>query len=281
MRWLLVLPLGLFSASAVWGEAPYPPSPLIAEMDLDWSTHQRQAQGSDNWQLTWADDDHQYGAWGDGGGFGRDNRDGRVGLGYGRIEGDWRNYRGYSVWGSKNAENPAQFSGKSWGTISIDGVLYSWVIPDEPDTGGPRDHYRYIELAKSTDHAAHWTKAPWRWWREDNLIVPTFLVNGKDNAGARDEYVYSFFIRPQNNNVTHAAFGLVVHKPGALFLARAPKDRLFAGSDAYDWFTGMKDGVPTWGVLEEKKPVFENAEGSGWCVSASYNPGLKTVLLSD
>ena len=62
-------------------------------------------------------------------------------------------------------------------------------IPDEPDTGGSRDHYRYIQLARSTDHAAHWTKQDWRWWREDNLIIPTFLVYGKDNAGARDGYI--------------------------------------------------------------------------------------------
>ena len=165
---------------------------MISDIILDWSTHQRQAVGSDNWQLTWADDDHQYGAWGDGGGFGGTNSSGRVGLG--RIEGDRDNYRGFNVWGGKDPENPAQFAGKSWGTICVDGVLYSWVIPDEPDTVGPRDHYRYIQLAWSTDHAAHWTRAdggpprdasrrgaPWRRWREDNLIIPTFLVYGKNN----------------------------------------------------------------------------------------------------
>ncbi|MBE0534752.1 MAG: hypothetical protein IH624_03720, partial [Phycisphaerae bacterium] len=54
----------LFSSAAHAQEAPYPPSPVIADMSLDWSTHQREALGSDNWQLTWADDDHQYGAWG-------------------------------------------------------------------------------------------------------------------------------------------------------------------------------------------------------------------------
>ena len=144
-RPLLVVLMVVLGASPASADAPYPPSPVIADIALDWSTHQRHALGSDNWQLTWADDDHQYGAWGDGGGFWGNNRDGRVGLGYGRIEGDWHNYRGYSVWGGKNAANPALFSGKSWGTISIGGVLYSWVIPDEPDTGRPRDHYRYID----------------------------------------------------------------------------------------------------------------------------------------
>ena len=40
------------------------------------------------------------------------------------IEGDWDDYRGFNVWGGKIAENPASFSGKSWGTIAIGGVLY-------------------------------------------------------------------------------------------------------------------------------------------------------------
>jgi len=111
-------------------------------------------------------------------------------------------------------------------------------------------------------------------------MIPTFLVNGKDNAGARDGYVYSYFIRPQHMNVTHADFGLVVHKPGALFLARVPKDKVFAGRDAYEWFTGMTGSSPAWGPLAAKKPVFENPEGTGWCVSASYNPGLQRYLLA-
>lgn len=274
----LILTLAL--AAGARCESPYPPSPIIAGITLNWSTHERHAQGSDNWQTTWADDDHQYAAWGDGGGFGGTNSDGRVGLGYARIEGDWDNYRGSNVWGGKNAENPAQFEGKSWGTICVDRVLYSWVIPDVPDDGGPRDHLRYIQLARSTDHAAHWSKPDWRWWLADNLMIPTFLVYGRNNAGARDEYVYSYFIRPQDTNLTHATFGLKVHKPGALFLARAPQDRLFAGRDAYEWFTGTRDGMPTWGDLEAKQPVFENPEGTGWCVSASYNPGLRRYLLA-
>jgi len=50
-------------------EPPYPQSKVISGVSVDWSTHQRHAQGSDNFQLTWADDDHQYGIWGDGDGF--------------------------------------------------------------------------------------------------------------------------------------------------------------------------------------------------------------------
>jgi len=234
--------LVMLAASVAHAGAPYPPSPVVADIVLDWSSHRRCAVGSDNWQLAWADDDHQYGAWGDGGGIGGSNSDGRVGLGFARIEGDWDNCRCFNVWGGKDCEHPAHFTGKSWGTICVDGVLYSWVVPDVPDTGGARDHYRYIRLAWSADHAGHWTRTDWRWWREDNLIVPTFLVCGRNNAGARDGYVYAYFIRPQDVDVTHAAFGLNVHKPGVLFLARVHKDKILAGRESYEWFTGTDAG---------------------------------------
>lgn len=287
--------LAWLAAQAVTAQAaPYPTSDDIVAFELDWSTHRREAPGSDNWQLTWAADDHLYGAWGDGGGFGGTNDDGRVGLGFARIEGDWHTYRGKNVWGGHTAGNPAQFSGKSWGTIAVDGVLYSWIVPDNPDpaaVGGtsgandpseswPRDHYRYIVLARSTDRGAHWTKASWRWWREDHLIIATFLNFGRDNAGARDGFVYSYFIRPERSDATQARFGLNVHRPGAVFLARAPRDQLFDGRDAYEWFTGLVDGKPQWGPLGAKQPVFEDATGTGWCLSASYHPGLRRYLLA-
>ncbi|WP_334319179.1 DUF4185 domain-containing protein [Termitidicoccus mucosus] len=268
---------------------------MIMDIELDWSTHRREAQGSDNFQLTWADDDNLYGAWGDGGGFGGANDDGRDSLGFARIEGGWNTYRGYNVWGGKNAENPPQFPGKSWGTICVGGVLYSWIVPDNPDAAGsgdgfrftddpavawPRDHYRYVHLARSKDHGATWERAPWRWWREDNLIVATFLNHGRDDDGARDEFVYSYFLRPERTDVTQSEFKLNVHKPGALFLARVHRDHIFAGRDAYEWFGGVVKGKPAWGPLASKQPVFENPEGTGWCVSAIHNRALGRYFLA-
>jgi hypothetical protein len=50
--------------------APYPPSPVID--GIDWAppdTIRREAAGSDNWPLTWGDDEAMYGAYGDGYGF--------------------------------------------------------------------------------------------------------------------------------------------------------------------------------------------------------------------
>jgi len=270
-----------FAASAATAAdgPPYSPSPVIEAVDIDWSTHRREAPGSDNWPLVWADDDHQYAAWGDGGGFGGTNGDGRASLGFARIEGDWTDYRGVNVWGGKNAENPAQFGGKSYGIISLDGVLYAWIVPDEPEGETARDHYHHVTLARSADHAATWTKADWRWRITDDLVFPTFLVFGKDNAGARDEYVYSYFLRPQSRDVSQSTHGLEVHTPGAVYLARVAQAHIFDGRDRYEWFSGRSGDEPIWGTLEERRPVFEDPNGTGWCMSASYNPGLGRYVL--
>ncbi len=47
----------------------YPRSQTIERVEFDFSTHDCRAPGSDNWPITWADDDHQYTAWGDGAGL--------------------------------------------------------------------------------------------------------------------------------------------------------------------------------------------------------------------
>ncbi len=67
--------------------APYPPSPVIAR--LGWAptnTLIRQAPGSDNWPLTWAEDDAIYGAYGDGNGF-EPFAAQRLSMGFARITG--------------------------------------------------------------------------------------------------------------------------------------------------------------------------------------------------
>ena len=266
--------------------SPYPPSRVVAEMTLDWSTHTRMAQGSDNFQLTWADDDNLYGAWGDGGGFGGSNSVGRVGLGVARIEGSPNAYRGFNVWGGNNAEHAATFDGKSWGMISVDATLFMWTVPDNPQGKTYRNHYEYVELARSCDHAATWTKANWRFLESENVTIPTFLNFGKDNGAVPVEfgdYVYSYFIRPQHPGIEQAGahgVGLIVHKPGAIYLARVRQRNLLGNKSDYEFFRGLdRNGDPLWGTVAEKRPVFEDSNGVGWCMSASYNPYLKRVVL--
>jgi hypothetical protein len=253
------------SGSAV----PYPPSTAITGVTFDWATHVRQAPGSDNWPITWAANGHQYTSWGDGGGFGGTNNDGRASLGVARLEGNWDTYTGFNVWGGKNPENPGQFGGKSYGIISIGGSLYMWVSP-----GSNEGNFHEARLAVSTDHGATWTKADWAFTEADDLILPTILQFGKDYAGARDNYVYHYAVRLKDDS------GLKIQKPGQIDLVRVPKASLL-DRDSYEFFAGLKSGNPTWtSNLASRVPVFQDQNGVGWNASVTYNAGLQRYLLA-
>jgi hypothetical protein len=102
---------------------------VVESIAWNWETLVTAAPGSDLWPVTWGPDDHLYAAWGDGGGFGGTDSDGRVALGFARIEGNPENWHGVNVNGGKNPEHPASFprKGKTTGVAFVDGVLYATV----------------------------------------------------------------------------------------------------------------------------------------------------------
>jgi len=255
-----------FSVAILSSGAPYPSSDEITGVSFDWSIYQTLAPGSDIWPITWADDDNQYTSWGDGGGFGGTNNDGRVSLGFARVEGDFDNYQGFNVWGGKNAENPAQFDGKSFGIVSIDGTLYAWWGP------GSESLVTETRVLESIDHAKSWTKSTWQWTDADDLYGGSFLNFGKDYAGARDNYVYSYFPRG-------SVWQLQI--PGNADLVRVPKDMIM-DQLAYEWFTGLDvNGNPTWNSdMTQRQPVFTDPNGVR-TVSVTYDPGLGLYLLTN
>lgn len=265
------------------GDPPYPQSPVIAGIHLDWSTHQRGAQGSDNFGLAWAADDNLYGTWGDGSGFNGSD----ISMGVARIEGTGDAWTGTDVWygGPRNSIDPATqpFSGKSWATIAVNDVLYMWFVPDVPDTISKRqrDHYAYADLAKSTDLGQSWTKTGVRFFSTEDLTIPAFINFGKNNAGARDEYVYSYFSRPQPTGMMQKDYDLIVHQPGDIYLTRAKASEMESGREAYEWFRGLDSaGNPLWGDVTDKSPVFHDPNGVGWTISSHYNAGLGRYILS-
>lgn len=258
--------------------APYPRSHVIERVEFDFATHRRLAPGSDNWPTTWADDGNLYAAWGDGGGFGGTNSKGRVLLGVARISGDADSCQGKNVWGGFEPEHPAQFGGKSYGILSVAGVLYMWVAPQ------PNPHLATSQVAYSKDHGRTWTLADWKFRFEEALTIPTFLNFGRDYAGARDGYVYSYHIHPAwGPGVATKTKGHTfdVHQPGRVYLTRVPKERILE-RDAYEFFTGRDSrGQPQWSAnLAAKKPVFADPNGVGWNLSVSFNPGLRRYLLA-
>ena len=247
---------------------PYPPSPAIADIKWDSAGRVRLAPGSDNWPITWAQDDNQYAAWGDGGGFGGTNSDGRVSLGVARIEGPADHYRGYNVWGGKNGEHPATFGGKSYGILALGTVLYMWVQP-----GSGTDNYEEARLCRSTDYGATWERADWAFTKAERIIAPTFCQFGRGYAGARDQFVYCYAVRLQDDSAD-------LQLPGQINLMRVPTGRLMERS-AYEFFAGRDAaGEPIWAAdPSRRRAVFEDANGVGSCLSVSFNPRLRRYFL--
>ena len=252
---------------------PYLPSSLISHIAFDWTTHTRHAPGSDNWQLTWADDGHQYAAWGDGGGFGGTNSKGRVSLGVVRIEGTHDEYRGVNVWGGAGAANPATVRGKSWAMVCVDGILYMWVSKGS----GLQEMQAEARLYRSKDHGATWQPASWAFTREQDLTIPTICQFGQDYADARDEYVYHYFLSPSAAGATTAG---ALQNSGAIYLARSPRHQVMDRS-AYEFYSGSDPSREAkWTAdVARKKPVFQDPNGTGWCLSVSYNQGLRRYIL--
>ncbi len=251
-------------------DAPYPPSPVITGVSFDMDTVVELAPGSDNWAITWADDDHQYTSWGDGGGFGGTNSLGRESMGFGRVEGPRDSYSTHNVWGGHMSENPATFSGKSYGLLSVGASLYMWRCGDGSDASA----YALQQVYRSTNHAAAWTAATWdlRPSGSDGVFCPTFLQFGQDYAGSRDDYVYTYAPEIQNSSWD-------VQMPGEIALMRVPRDRILERA-AYEFFAGMDSGSATWtSDFGSRQPVFEDAVNGVMRTSAIFIPGIDRYIL--
>jgi hypothetical protein len=261
-------------------KAPYPPSPVIEKIEFNWSTHLRFATGSDNWPITWADDDHQYTVWGDGGGFYGTNRIGRSSIGIARIEGNWHDFRPTNIWGGHASENDHNQIGKSYGIVCIDKVLYMWVgMFNTRD-----DQFDEVKIAFSKDYGASWSFSDWNFNREQGIMMPTVCNYGRNYEGAKDDYVYHYLIRFQSyegaDDYEDKVDWLNVQNPGIIDLARVPK-HLLLNRNAYDFYAGLEDGHPVWTKdIHQRKPVFENTAGVGWCINVSFNAGLGRYLLT-
>ena len=257
------------AGSPLAADSPYAAGDVIEAIHFNWDTHDRRAPGSDNWPVTWADDDHQYTSWGDGGGFGGTNELGRVSLGVARVEGSRDAHTGHNVWGGHEAEHAATFGGKSYGIICVDGVLYMWVSP-----GSGEDNYTEAKVYRSTDHGASWSGASWAFTAGNGFIMPTFLQFGKNYEGARDTYVYVYANHLKRSDT------LAVQVPGEIALMRTARGGIM-DRGAYEFFAGLDgEGNPTWtGDIGGRAPVFQDPAGVGWNTSASYNAGIGRYFL--
>jgi CubicO group peptidase (beta-lactamase class C family) len=236
--------------------APYPPSPVIKSMT--WAPADsviRKAKGGDNWPLTWADDGHLYTAYGDGNGFEPGIAE-KLSLGFARVEGSPGDFSGVNI---RSASGERRGNGKTGekasGLIMVDGVLYLWAR----NAGNSR-------LGWSADHARTWQWSDWNFTA--SFGCPTFLNFGRNNSGARDNFVY-VYSHDQSDAYLPA---------DRMVLARAPRDRIKERS-AYEFFERRDEmNGPVWTADISRRGAVFHHEGKCYRSSVSYDAGLKRYL---
>lgn len=239
-----------------WPGAPYPPSQDI--IGVDWApveTIVRRACGSDNWPITWADDDVQYTAYGDGWGFGSQT-DRKLSLGLAKITGGPEDFRGVNI-ASRTIEGfgDDKTGPKASGMVCVDGILYMLVR----NVGNS-------QVAWSDDHGANWNWCDWKF--ETSFGAPTFLNFGRNYEGRRDNFVY-----------VYSHDHLSAYTPAdRMVLARTPLDQI-RERGAYEFLRKL-DGVgrPVWAHnIHDRGAVFVNP-GRCYRSGITYNPSLKRYL---
>lgn len=239
-------------------QAPYPPSPVI--QTIDWapaSTIVRRAKGSDNWPITWGDDDFLYTAYGDGRGF-EPFVEKKLSMGLARIAGGPADFEATNL-RSPTAERTGQGAQgpKVSSMLMAGGVLYMLVRNTDNS-----------QLAWSRDHGQTWTWSDWKF--TTSFGYPVFLNFGRNYAGARDGYVYIY-----SQDIDNA-----YRRADQMVLARAPLEKI-TNRAAYEFFAGT-DGQgelkPRWTPdVRRRAGVFENP-GACYRCSVSYHAGLKRYL---
>jgi hypothetical protein len=232
------------------------------------------AEGSDNWPVTWSDDDHQYALWGDGGGFGGDEVVGRASFGAARIEGDRDTYRGVNRFGGKDGECSSTIDGKGHGApFSTSGVLYAWITPGSGTAG-----YDSFTLHRSRDKGCSWARLEVTFERStEGISYGSFVQFGRDNALAADAYVYTVA-----TEVTNTESLAIVQRPGRIMLLRVATASI-EDRGAYEYYAGQDvTGQPIWSPDPAKKiPIYEDPDGVGTFAQMSYVPGLDRLVYTN
>ena len=252
--------IGIPLSKAMGDPAPCPRSKKIT--DIHWApastivrlaTGEAVRDGSDNWPMTWAQDDYLYTAYGDGYGF-EPGLPNKLGMGFGKIMGNPGDFTCENIRSDGENQSWGSADKKASGLLAIDDNIYLWAR--NANRKGEQS-----QLARSNDGQKTWT---WCDWRFEEFGHIAFVNYGKNYQGARDGYVYM---------VTHdnpSAYVMSDH----FVLMRAPKDQLM-NRGAYEFYKGSdNNGNPLWtNDLRQRQPVFTNPDKC--CRSSiSYNAGL-------
>ncbi|MCK5211012.1 MAG: hypothetical protein KAQ79_23445, partial [Cyclobacteriaceae bacterium] len=197
---------------------PYPRSSLIKEVAFAPKNEIiRLAKGSDNWPVTWADDDALYTAYGDGWGF-SPFTDIKLSLGIAKIEGNIPSISGVNI-RSNSGEKVGQgaYAPKASGMLMVDNVLYMLIR-----------NMDNAQLGWSDDHGKTWEWADWRF--KESFGYPTFLNYGKNYSGAKDNYVYLY------SHDDASAYKISDH----MVMARVEKNKITDWTH-YEYYAGLDE----------------------------------------
>ncbi len=245
---------------AVFSATPAePPTKVAPAHHLTWAPVEsivRKAKGSDNWPMTWADDNALYTAYGDGKGF-EPFVPKKLSLGFAKVVGPPADFRGSNIvspTGEQLGNGPK--GKKASGILMVDGVLYLWVR-----------NAANSQLAWSEDHGASWT---WSEWKLTNSFgCPAFLNFGRNYAGARDDYVYVFSPDADSAYVTADRY----------VLGRVPKNQIRDRS-AYEFFVRRGgNSQPVWSRDFSQRGAVLTNPGLCYRATVSFNAGLRTYFL--
>lgn len=140
--------------------APCPESKVMA---LEWAPVDsiiRRARGSDNWPMTWGDDDALYTAYGDGMGF-EPFVERKLSLGFARVTGGPADFKGSNIRSNAEQFGDGAKGRKASGMLMVDGVLYMLAR-----------NATNSQLAWSSDRGKTWTWADWKF--QTSFGCPTF-----------------------------------------------------------------------------------------------------------
>lgn len=260
-RWLFVLALSTATTALAASDVPYPKSDAITGIEFHQDTLQRSAPGSDIWACTSDANGTVYATWGDGGGFGGTDSEGRASIGVARITGTPPDWKGVNLWGGlAPASNQAPTLGK--GTIiAVRGRLYLFV--------SEQGRWNRCRLWRSSDQGLSWSDRGWLFPQSHKAFAfPGLVQCGPDQSARAAGYVYGF----SDNDPARV-------KDNHLYLFRVKPDEI-EDVNAYEYFCGSVEASRWSHNLEDRTSVFTNPAGIGWGTTCVYHPATGRYLLA-
>jgi hypothetical protein len=177
-------------------------------------------------------------------------------MGFARIVGGAGDFRGINVRSDGERVGDGPKSPKASGILMVNGVLYVWAR----NAGN-------AQVGWSADRGKTWQ---WGFRMETAFGSPAFLNFGRNYAGARDGFVYTY---SQDGPSAYES-------DNALLLARVPKDRI-RDRNAWEFYEGMdSSGTPLWTAdIGRRGSVFSYPANCNR-VDAVHNAGIGRYLLT-